>query len=84
MYLELTGAKKALSLKSLASSTKPCVAASNSITSIEPGPFATKSLHDWQCQHGVGVGPFSQLSERAMIRALDVFPQPRGPLNKYA
>ncbi len=24
----------------------PCVAASNSITSSEPGPFATKSLHD--------------------------------------
>ena len=54
------------------------------MTSNEPGPFATRSLQDWHKPHGFGVGPFSQLSERAMIRALEVFPQPRGPLNKYA
>ncbi|CAB4767849.1 unannotated protein [freshwater metagenome] len=84
MYLEDTGAKKALSLKSLASSTKPCVAASNSITSNDPGPFATKSLQDWQTPHGVGVGPLSQFKDLAIIRALDVLPQPLGPLNKYA
>ena len=54
------------------------------MTSIEPGPFATRSLQDWQVPQGVGVGPFSQFSERAIIRALEVFPQPRGPENKYA
>ena len=54
------------------------------MTSIEPGPFATKSVHDWQVPQGVGVGPFSQLSERAMILALEVLPHPRGPLNRYA
>ena len=29
--------------------------------------------------HGVEVGPCSQLSERAIIRAEEVLPQPRGP-----
>ena len=56
----------------------------NSITSNEPGPFATRSLHDWQIPHGLGVGPFSQFKDLAIIRALDVLPQPLGPLNKYA
>ncbi len=54
------------------------------MTSSEPGPLATKSLHDWHSPHGVGVGPFAQLSERAMMRALEVFPHPRGPLKRYA
>ena len=34
--------------------------------------------------HGVGVGPFWQFKDQAIIRALDVLPQPLGPLNKYA
>ena len=32
--------------------------------------------------HGVGVGPRSQFSERARMRADDVLPQPRGPENR--
>ena len=31
---------------------------------------------------GSGVGPLAQFSERAMMRALDVLPQPRGPENR--
>src|SRR4051812_25814482 len=34
--------------------------------------------------HGVGVGPFTQLSAFARIRAHDVFPTPRAPVNRYA
>ena len=37
------------------------------------------AMHDSHTPHGVGVGPCSQLSERARIRAEDVLPQPRGP-----
>src|SRR5262249_29938090 len=33
---------------------------------------------------GSGVGPFSQLSARARMRALVVFPQPRGPVKRNA
>ena len=54
------------------------------MTSIDPGPLATKSVQDWQVPQGFGVGPFSQLSERAMMRALEVLPQPRGPEKRYA
>jgi hypothetical protein len=39
-------------------------------------------VHDRQVPHGVGVGPCSQLRQRARIRALVVFPQPRGPLKR--
>ena len=49
------------------------------MTSIEPGPFGARSTQLLQTPHGVEVGPCSQLSERARIRALDVLPQPRGP-----
>ena len=34
------------------------------------------------CEQGSGVGPCSQLRQRARIRALVVLPQPRGPLNR--
>jgi len=40
---------------------------------------AAGALRRERLARGSGVGPFLQLSERAMIRALDVFPQPRGP-----
>jgi len=33
-----------------------------------------------QALQGVGVGPVSQFSALAMMRATDVFPTPRGPL----
>ena len=39
-------------------------------------------MHESQTPHGVGVGPCSQFSERARIRAEDVLPQPRGPENR--
>ena len=39
-----------------------------------PGPRRTRTR-----PHGSGVGPFSQFSERARMRALEVLPQPRGP-----
>ena len=37
-----------------------------------------------QTPHGVGVGPVTQLSDAARMRALEVLPQPRGPLNRNA
>ncbi len=51
------------------------------MTSIDPGPFRARSLQDWHSPQGVGVGPCSQFRHRARIRALVVFPHPRGPLN---
>jgi hypothetical protein len=41
-------------------------------------------MHDWHTPHGLGVGPFSQFRDLAIILALDVLPHPLGPLNKYA
>ena len=41
----------------------------------------------WQMSHwlqGVGVGPFSQLRALARIRAAEVLPTPRAPVNRYA
>lgn len=54
------------------------------MTSMDPGPFLARSLQDSHSPHGVGVGPCSQFRHLARIRALVVFPQPRGPLNRYA
>src|SRR5438132_14009579 len=45
---------------------------------------AAISTHGPQTPHGSGVGPFSQLSARARIRADVVFPQPRGPVKRKA
>src|ERR687898_1308966 len=78
------GAKWAFSRRSRASSTRPWVAASSSTTSMLPGPFGANSTHDGHSPHGSGVGPFSQFSDRARIRALEVLPHPRGPENRYA
>src|SRR5579859_7967030 len=50
-----------------------------------PGPDGASATHESQIPHGSGVGPLvMQFSERARIRALDVLPHPRGPLNRYA
>jgi RNA polymerase sigma-70 factor (sigma-E family) len=73
----LTGAKKARSRRSRASSTPPWLAASISMTSIDPGPSGASETHDVQTPQGVAVGPCSQFSERARIRADEVLPQPR-------
>ncbi len=47
-----------------------------------PGPFGARAMQESHTPHGSGVGPFTQFSERARIRALVVLPQPRGPLNR--
>ena len=49
-----------------------------------PGALGASASHESQTPHGVAVGPCAQFSERARMRADDVFPQPRGPENKYA
>src|SRR3954451_25158396 len=49
-----------------------------------PAPPGASETHDGHTPHGVGVGPCSQFSDRARIRALEVLPQPRGPENRYA
>src|SRR4051812_44860106 len=54
------------------------------MTSRLPAPLGASATHESHSPQGVGVGPFSQLRERARMRALDVLPQPRGPLNRYA
>ena len=45
---------------------------------------AAISWQDGQVLSGVIVGPFSQLRPLARIRAVVVFPTPRGPENRYA
>ena len=47
-----------------------------------PGPAGASATHEAQTPHGSGVRPCSQFSDRARIRALEVLPQPRGPLNR--
>src|ERR1700750_2526057 len=54
------------------------------MTSIEPVPSLASERQDAQTPHGSGVGPCSQLSERARMRALEVLPQPRGPEKREA
>jgi len=57
-------------------------AASISTTSSEvPSAIARQA---WQVLSGVGVGPCSQFSALARIRASDVLPVPRGPAKRYA
>ena len=63
-------------------STPGLEAASISITSrAVPVAIVVQSS---QVPQGSGVGPslFRQLSERARMRALEVLPVPRGPLNR--
>ena len=56
------------------------LAASISITSSEV-PFAIET-QELQVPSGVTVGPYAQLSAFARIRAIDVFPVPRGPAKR--
>src|SRR3712207_6877039 len=46
-----------------------------SMTSMEPGPSGASETQDVQTPHGLEVGPCSQFSERARIRAEDVLPR---------
>src|SRR6266545_555317 len=64
------------------SSMPRCEAASISTTSSEL-PFAI-ATHAWHVLSGFGVGPCSQLSPLARMRASDVLPVPRGPAKRYA
>src|SRR5919206_5188203 len=64
------------------SSTELFDAASISITSSDVA-FAIET-HDSQTPHGSSVGPFAQFSDAARIFAIDVFPVPRDPTNRYA
>src|SRR5690606_25854853 len=83
-YRDSAGAKKARSRSSRVSSTPPCEAASSSVTSMLPGPPGARDTQVAPTPHGWGVGPGSQLRERARMRADEVLPQPRGPENRYA
>ncbi len=64
------------------SSIPRCDAASISITSREL-PFEIET-HELQTPQGSAVGPRSQFTPLARIRASDVFPVPRGPAKRYA
>ena len=57
-------------------------AASNSIT-FSDVPAAISS-HMGHTPHGLSVGPFTQFSALAKMRAVLVFPVPRGPTKRYA
>ena len=62
------------------SSIPRCEAASISTTSIEvPLVIETQAL---QVLSGVAVGPCSQFSAFARIRAIEVLPVPRGPAKR--
>src|SRR5665213_1835334 len=64
------------------SSTELFDAASISITSSE---FARAiDRHDSHSPHGATVGPRSQFKHAARIFAIEVFPVPREPTNRYA
>ena len=52
------------------------------MTSTVPEPPRASATHESHSPHGSGVGPCSQLRQRARMRALVVLPQPRGPLNR--
>src|SRR5215213_10469137 len=64
------------------SSTELFDAASISMTSSEVALAIERQ--DSHTPHGVTVGPSTQLSDAARIFAIDVFPVPREPTNRYA
>ena len=78
-YRDDAGAKNARSRRSRVSSTPPWLAASSSVTSRVPWPPGASATHESHSPHGSAVGPCTQLSERARMRADEVLPQPRGP-----
>ncbi|OQC28024.1 MAG: hypothetical protein BWX70_02002 [Verrucomicrobia bacterium ADurb.Bin070] len=53
-----------------------------SISSTSSALPAAISRHMLQALHGAVVGPFSQSSALAKIRASEVLPMPRGPTNR--
>ena len=63
-------------------STPVLEAASISITSRALPAAMLVQRAQWPQGSGVGPSLLMQLSERARIRALEVLPVPRGPLNR--
>src|ERR1700742_4775120 len=49
-----------------------------------PGALGANAVQESHTPHGLAVGPCAQFNDRARMRADDVFPQPRGPENRYA
>src|ERR1700740_2475805 len=49
-----------------------------------PGALGANAMQESHTPHGLAVGPCAQFNDRARMRADEVFPQPRGPENKYA
>src|SRR5215831_15497366 len=82
LYLLRAAAYLALSRNSRMLSTPVFDAASISNTSMDLP--AAISWQDGHVLSGVMVGPFSQLRPFARIRAVVVFPTPRGPEKRYA
>ncbi len=77
---ETVGEKATLSLSSRTSSMPRLEAASISMTSrAVPSPMRRQLS---QMLHGLGVGPCSQLSALARMRAMEVLPVPRGPAKR--
>ena len=62
------------------SSIPRCEAASISITSSEV-PFVIET-QAWQVLSGCAVGPAAQFTDFARMRAIEVFPVPRGPAKR--
>ena len=81
LYRSRVGASATVSMiTSRTSSTPVCDAASISSTSrLEDKAI---SRHDTHSSQGVGVGPFTQFSDLARMRAVVVLPQPRGPVKR--
>jgi hypothetical protein len=77
-----TGANTTLSRNSRMSSTELFDAASISITSNEVALAIER--HESHTPHGSTVGPRSQFKQEARIFAIEVFPVPREPTNRYA
>ena len=77
---ERVGRKPTLLRNSRASSTLLLLAPSISTTSTSFPWMMLRQMS--QASHGVGVGPFSQLSAFARMRAVEVFPVPRAPVNR--
>ena len=62
------------------SSTPLLLAPSISSTSTSSPVAMPWQMSHWS--HGVAVGPFSQLSALARMRAVEVLPTPRAPVNR--
>ena len=77
-----TGAKRERSISSRMLSTPVFEAASISITSRALPAAMLVQRAQMPQGSGVGPSPLMQLSERARMRALEVLPVPRGPLNR--